>query len=312
MKILIIEDIKEDFRNLKNRISELEVIPYCKDYENDTELDRILEIYVSNKREALQEYIFKIIQDNHEDLRVIICDLRLIEENNKNYSGEDVIKWIREEIVIESYPLFTKYIPIIIYTQHTKLECTKSALNAGGSFYIQKDKNYFINNVAVSQAKIFNNLCNEFIFEKPYKISITFCGNDTRQFVKDLANLLAVEFSKHKVFFDEFHQEKITAMSAGDILEKIYTQQSEYVVVFISENYLTNHWTGKVEWKAIKESLIPKRKEAIIPVLYNDNINFDEIDLNNDIAIKVSQYPNQSLTSQAVADIIIKIVNQKK
>ncbi|WP_459684894.1 TIR domain-containing protein [Viscerimonas tarda] len=118
-----------------------------------------------------------------------------------------------------------------------------------------------------------------------------------------------MEFSKDKVFFDEFHQDKLTKLSANEVLDKIYTQECEYVILFMSKNYQRNHWTGKVEWKAIKNKLIPNRKNAIIPVLYDEEAKVDGIDLRKDITIKIPQTsPKTHLKPQDVADKIIAII----
>lgn len=300
-KILIIENEQSAYDKIVDSIPGYDFLPKKGDF-IDTK-DKI-----QTNLKCACECISDLIKQNCSDLRCIICDLKL-----SSVKGKEIIHYIRKQFSMDNYPDFNKFVPIIAYTQFTDANLLEDALKEGADAALRKNvTSEYLKYIVERQVEQFSDLCNKFILKKPYRVGITFCGKDARPFVKELANSLAVEFSKHKVFFDEFHEEKLKSLSADEILEKIYTQQCEYVVLFMSKNYQKNYWTGKVEWEAIRNKLIPNRKDTIIPVLYDENAKVDGINLRKDIAIKVSQkYPKENLKPQELAEQIREIIKNK-
>ena len=298
-KVLIIENSSTDYDKIIGAVPGYDFLPAKCDFDKT-------KTAIQTSLTSACECITDLIKPNYTDLKCIICDLKL-----GSVEGKNIIEHIRKKIFIDDYPAFNKFVPIIVYTNYP--DNSEEALKAGGNVVLRKNvsKDY-LKCVVERQIEDFSTLCDEFILNKPYKVGITFCGKDARPFVKELANSLAIEFSKNKVFFDEFHEEKLKRLSADDVLDKIYTQQSEYVVVFMSKNYQKNHWTGNVEWEAIKNKLIPIRKDSIIPVLFDENARVNGIDFRKDIAIKVPQaYPQKPLEPKDVANLIVKIIEKK-
>jgi CheY-like chemotaxis protein len=299
-KILIIENSESSYDKITG------VIPGCNFLPIRDDFDKTKKIIQTNLSDACN-HIKELITQNYSDLKCIVCDLKL-----GNIEGKDIIDYIRNQLSITDYPTFNKFIPIVIYTGYATNNHPEEALKAGGNVALAKSvsKNY-LKCVVEKQIKDFSLLCDEFILKKKYEIGITFCGSDTREFVRKVANELVIEFSKKKVFFDEFHQKELDGLCGNEVLEKIYTQQSKYIVLVMSKNYQKNYWTGNVEWPAIKDKLIPNRKDTIIPILY-DKAKIIGIDFKKDIAIKVNQSPpKQNLTEIDVAKRIIdKIFNK--
>jgi len=250
--------------------------------------------------------------NNYNTLRAIVCDLQIGVDNNK---GAELIQEIRTKIKIKQFSLFTEFIPIIIYTNFGNDPIIKPALANGATAYIDKhmDKDAScLKSLVDYHSTKFAKLCEEVILKKTFIVGLTFCGKDTRSFVHDVAQILAMQFSTQKVFFDEFHESEIVGLKSDQVLDGIYTEKCEYVVLFMSKNYQKNHWTGGVEWGAIQTKVLPTRKDSLIPVLCDDKAKINDIDFKRDILIKVNQtYPNKNLTAKEVADRIIKIIIDK-
>lgn len=159
-KVLILENNWKDFGDIikYSKKVDLEFMPH-----NEESFNEILLIL---QNEGTLTKIGKIINDNVIDLRCIVIDLKLFD----NIAGTDIIKYIRN-LPLKYCPYFTKYIPIIIWTNFSNEQITKTALTAGGDFYIPKPQlklnqdNYFWEMVN-GQCEKFDNLCNNFIFNK--------------------------------------------------------------------------------------------------------------------------------------------------
>jgi CheY-like chemotaxis protein len=304
-KILIIEDEGDSYQKIIESVPGYDFLPSGTKLFNATKAK-----LKTNLRDACG-CVSDLIKENFSDLRCIILDIEL--GSPSGYSGINIIEYIRnpyirQSVCIEDYPWYNRFVPIIVYSAYLDNKMFKKALKAGGNVALNKNVSIkYRNSVINRQVQDFSLLCEKFILKKTYKVGLTFCGEDTRLLVRDVANILAMEFSKHKIFFDEFHRGKLSGLGADEVLSKIYTQQCEYVVLFMSENYQKNHWTGNVEWQAIKDKLIPSRQDSIILVLCDEKVKIDGIDLKRDIAIKVPQkYPKPNLTSEEIADLIIK------
>ena len=155
-KILIIEDELNDFNSLLHEIQkdDYQTIP------NDNK--SFNEMFGKLKSSSACSYIGNLILKNYQDLRCIICDLKL---TNK-VSGEDVIDYIRNKCTIKHCPDFTKFVPIIIFSSYTDKPETKTALKVGGDCFIWKGNKEYINDVVQRQCNRFDELCQKFILKK--------------------------------------------------------------------------------------------------------------------------------------------------
>lgn len=159
--VLIIENEWNDFDRIVKKANKagLSILPYNQEMHNT-----LIEKLQSDKP---YEYIEEIIQKNFLNLRCIICDLKLFD----GIEGSDIIQHIRKNIKIKNCPRFAEFIPIIIWTNYSTLQITKTALKSGGDFYIAKPRikaksdNYFWD-IVESQCERFDKLCNDFIISK--------------------------------------------------------------------------------------------------------------------------------------------------
>ncbi|SBT05997.1 conserved hypothetical protein [Candidatus Accumulibacter aalborgensis] len=89
-----------------------------------------------------------------------------------------------------------------------------------------------------------------------FQVALSFAG-EHRPYVREVALLLTQELTKEAVFYD-YHFKSQTAVPDADlVLQRIYHDQSDLVVVFLGGNYQGKEWCG-LEWRAVRD-LIKKR-----------------------------------------------------
>jgi TIR domain len=102
---------------------------------------------------------------------------------------------------------------------------------------------------------------------KHFDIALSFPG-EHREFVLEVAESLAAEMTRDRVFYDEWHEVELLG-TAGDLkLISIY-ENAILVVPFFSRFY-GKRWCS-MEWEAIRGILLNRRKDdAVIPVHIDD------------------------------------------
>lgn len=157
-KILIIEDDPTDFENLKNLLeSKYSIMP-----DNFEEMAKAID--PNSKKESIEGFVLRQIKDSYKDLRLILCDIFLGDENEKNgKNGLSVVKYIRNlhEYDSEIDKDYVSEIPIIAITifAHRQVDI----LDAGADFSISKpkikdDSNYLIGTIDANVKKFENYL----------------------------------------------------------------------------------------------------------------------------------------------------------
>jgi len=98
-------------------------------------------------------------------------------------------------------------------------------------------------------------------FDKRFKIAFSFPGEHRDQ-VKKIIDQLMVHISPNEILYDEFHAAEFARPNLDTYLQKLYHDESELIVVVISEEYESKNWCG-LEWRAIRD-LINKRQDNIM------------------------------------------------
>lgn len=88
---------------------------------------------------------------------------------------------------------------------------------------------------------------------KRFRIAFSFAG-EKRDFVAEVAAILAKDFSKEVILYDKFHEAEFARRDLGTYLPDLYNKESELVVVVACPNYDQKQWTG-LEWVAIHDLL---------------------------------------------------------
>ena len=85
----------------------------------------------------------------------------------------------------------------------------------------------------------------------------------TPHFHLQKANIKFQLFGKKKIFYDAYHEAELARPNLDTYLQGIYHDQSDYVAIFLCENYSTKEWCG-LEWRAIRDLIKRKEDDKII------------------------------------------------
>lgn len=91
-----------------------------------------------------------------------------------------------------------------------------------------------------------------------FKVALSFPG-DRRPYVNAIANFLKHRLGENAVFYDGDFQAELSRPNLDHLLQRIYTQNSELIVIFLSSAYARSTWCG-LEWRAVR-SLISEHKD---------------------------------------------------
>jgi TIR domain-containing protein len=94
-----------------------------------------------------------------------------------------------------------------------------------------------------------------------FRVAFSFAG-EKRDFVSDVAAILAARFSESKILYDKFHQAEFARADLAIYLSDLYRHASDLIVVIACPNYDEKHWTG-MEWTAI-HALLHENKSRVM------------------------------------------------
>lgn len=84
-----------------------------------------------------------------------------------------------------------------------------------------------------------------------FEIALSFAGDNKRDLVRLVAEILRTKLGNETVFFDEWFEAEIAGHDAHVVLQKIYRESSRLVVACVCEHYNSKPWTQD-EWRAIQ------------------------------------------------------------
>ena len=136
-----------------------------------------------------------------------------------------------------------------------------------------------------------------------FAVALSFPG-EHRRFVRNIAERLAEELGKERVFFDEWYEQELRGTDADLKLKRIYRDDTELIIPFFSEHY-TMMWC-RIEWHAIRVVLAERLKDdAVVPV-HIDGTRIEGWET-VDLGIRKGRK-----TGRQVADAIIDVYQQRQ
>ena len=136
-----------------------------------------------------------------------------------------------------------------------------------------------------------------------FAVALSFPG-EHRRFVRNVAERLAEEFGKQRVFFDEWYEHEIRGVDADLKLKRVYRNDADLVVPFFSEHY-PKMWC-QIEWHAIRVVLAERRKgDAVLPV-HLDGTRIEGWE-SVDLGVRRGRK-----TGRQIADAIIRVYQQRR
>lgn len=135
-----------------------------------------------------------------------------------------------------------------------------------------------------------------------FAIALSFPG-EHRSFVEGVANVLSNYFGREKILYDKYHMAEFAQVNLDLHLQKLYSEESDLVAVFLCNEYDNKPWCG-VEWRAIRRLLNVKDMQSRIMPIRIDDGEIEGLSSSTD-----GWLPAEDMSSDEVATCIIKRYN---
>ncbi|HEX7174195.1 MAG TPA: AAA family ATPase, partial [Pyrinomonadaceae bacterium] len=101
---------------------------------------------------------------------------------------------------------------------------------------------------------------------KRFRIAFSFAG-EKRDFVKQVAAILAERFGEAAILYDKYHEAEFARYDLGIYLPKLYGEQSDLIVPVLCPDYDAKRWTGW-EWLHIYGLLTKSDGQRVMPTRF--------------------------------------------
>lgn len=105
--------------------------------------------------------------------------------------------------------------------------------------------------------------------EIQFKVALSFSG-DQREYVHELTTELKKKLTPDLVFYDQDFTAQLARPNLDTLLQRIYLNNSELVVVFLSSEYEKRQWCG-LEWRAIRAIIKNKSDQSIMFMRFDNS-----------------------------------------
>ncbi|PWJ89525.1 TIR domain-containing protein [Mesorhizobium loti] len=100
-----------------------------------------------------------------------------------------------------------------------------------------------------------------------FRVALSFPG-EHRPFVRAVAEHLKNDLGHDSVFYDNDYVAELARPNLDVLLQRIYHDNSDLIVVFLCGDYIAKEWCG-LEWRAIR-NIIKQRRDATVMLLRLD------------------------------------------
>lgn len=107
-----------------------------------------------------------------------------------------------------------------------------------------------------------------------FKVALSFPG-EKRGYVSNVVELIRPKLGKDSIFYDFDYQSQLARPNLDTMLQNIYRNNSELIVVFLCAEYSKKQWCG-LEWRAIRDIIKAKENKRIMFVRF-DNTDVDGV-----------------------------------
>jgi hypothetical protein len=130
-----------------------------------------------------------------------------------------------------------------------------------------------------------------------FRVALSFPG-EQRPFVSQVAERLTAALGEHSVFYDLNYAAQLARPNLDLLLQSIYHDNSDLIVVFLSKEYDQKEWCG-LEWRAIRD-LIKSKKDYSLMLM-----RFDRSDVKGSFSID-GYIDLSSSTPETAASLILE------
>jgi hypothetical protein len=101
---------------------------------------------------------------------------------------------------------------------------------------------------------------------RKFKVALSFPG-ERRAFVSEVA--LGLRNLNVDVFYDAFFEAELARPDLDVLLQHVYYDNSELIVVFLCDEYESKEWCS-LEWRAVRDLIKSRRGASIMPMRFDD------------------------------------------
>jgi hypothetical protein len=101
-----------------------------------------------------------------------------------------------------------------------------------------------------------------------FKAAMSFPG-EKRAYVEEVVTALRCTFGPDTIFYDYDYQAQLARPNLDTLLQDIYRNRSELIIVFLCAEYAQKQWCG-LEWRAIRDIIKGKGDDRIMFVRFDD------------------------------------------
>jgi len=102
-----------------------------------------------------------------------------------------------------------------------------------------------------------------------FKVALSFPG-EHRSYVSKVVDNLKESLGKDQIFYDYDYQSQLAIPNLDTMLQNIYRNNSDLVVVFLCKEYSQKEWCG-LEWRAVRDIIKSKENERIMFIRFDDS-----------------------------------------
>ena len=100
-----------------------------------------------------------------------------------------------------------------------------------------------------------------------FSVALSFPGT-VRTYVSEVVQALRPRLQKDALFYDFDYQAQLACPNLDTLLQDIYGNRADLLVVFLEKDYAIRDWCG-IEWRAIREIIKLKQDERIMLVRFD-------------------------------------------
>lgn len=101
-----------------------------------------------------------------------------------------------------------------------------------------------------------------------FRVAVSFPG-EHRSYVAAVVDSLRVPLGSDGIFYDFDYQAQLARPNLDTLLQGIYRNQTDLIVVFLAAAYAEKEWCG-LEWRAIRDIIKSKQDERVMFVRMDD------------------------------------------
>ncbi len=105
--------------------------------------------------------------------------------------------------------------------------------------------------------------------DQRFQIALSFSG-DHRPLVASVARSLQDRLGKAAVFYDQDHKAQLARPNMDLLLQGVYRNQTDLLVVFLSAQYAARDWCG-LEWRTIRDLIKSRQSDRVMLVRLDDS-----------------------------------------